>query len=188
MGLDASNEFDDYFFKRVDNNLLVFAAGNAEPIEFSIVNSSDSQIEMAIDQPTQNLATTSSTLRVEEFQTNVSGLERVTRFSGRSLASIELLNRTAAQESLSTIDAAIDAISVSQSQMGAFLNRLERAAENLSEYLTNSSASRSRILDADYAKETVDLAKNQIISQAALAMLAQANQSSQTVLTLLGNR
>lgn len=188
LGLDASNEFDDYFFKRVDNNLLVFVSGNAEPVEFSIVNSSDSQIEMTIDKPTQNLATTSSTLRVEEFQTNISGLERITRFSGQSLSSINLLSRTAAQESLSTIDAAIDAISFSQSQMGAFLNRLERAAENLSEYLTNSSASRSRILDADYAKETIELAKNQIISQAALAMLAQANQSSQTVLTLLGNR
>jgi flagellin len=188
LGLDASSEFDDYFFKRIDNNLLVFVSSNAEPVEFSLVNSSDSQIAMAIDTPTQNLATTSSTLRVEEFQTNIAGLERVTRFSGRSLSSIDLLSRAAAHDSLSTIDAAIDAVSLSQAQIGAFLNRLERAADNLSEYLTNSSASRSRILDADYAKETVDLAKNQIISQAALAMLAQANQSSQSVLALLGNR
>lgn len=185
VGLDASSEFDDYFFKQIDNNLLVFAASNVEPIEFSIINSSDSEIKMAVDQPTQNLATTSSTLRVEEFQTNISGLERITSFSGRSLSSIDLLTRTAAHESLSTIDVAIDAISFSRTQMGAFLNRLERAAENLSEYLTNTSASRSRILDADYAKETVDLAKNQIISQAAIAMLAQANQSTQSVLSLL---
>ncbi len=188
LGLDASTKFDDYFFKRVDNNLLVFVGSNVEPIEFSIINSNDSQIEMAIDTPTQNLATTSSMLRVEEFQTNIAGLDRVTRFSGRSLSSIDLLSRTTAHDSLSTIDAAIDSVSLSQAQIGAFLNRLERAAENLSEYLANSSASRGRILDADYAKETVDLAKNQIISQAALAMLAQANQSSLSVLALLGIR
>lgn len=185
LGLDTSNEFDNYFFKRVDNNLLVFAASNAEPVELSIINSSDSQIKMVVDQPTQNLATTSSTLRVAEFHTNITGLERITHFSGRSLASIDLLSRTSAYESLSTIDAAIDTISFSRTQIGAFLNRLERAAENLSEYLLNTNAARSRILDADYAKETVDLAKNQIISQAALAMLAQANQSTQSVLMLL---
>jgi flagellin-like hook-associated protein FlgL len=183
--LDNSTEFDGYFFKQVDNNLLVFAAGDRESFDFDIVNSSDSQIKMAIDEPEQNLMTTSSTLRPEQFLTNIEGLERVTRSSGKSLSSIDLLNGNSARESISTIDVAIDIISSSRAQMGAFLNRLESVSVNLSEYLLNTTNSRSRILDTDYAQETVALAKNQIISQSALAMLAQANQSAQTVLALL---
>jgi len=183
--LDNSTEFDGYFFKQVDNNLLVFAAGDRESFDFDIVNSSDSQIKMAIDEPEQNLMTTSSTLRPEQFLTNIEGLERVTRSSGKSLSSIDLLNGNSARESITTIDVAIDIISSSRAQMGAFLNRLESVSVNLSEYLLNTTNARSRIQDTDYAQETVALAKNQIISQSALAMLAQANQSAQTVLALL---
>ena len=183
--LDNSTEFDGYFFKQVDNNLLVFAAGDRESFDFDIVNSSDSQIQMAIDEPEQNLMTTSSTLRPEQFLTNIEGLERVTRSSGKSLSSIDLLNGNSARESITTIDVAIDIISSSRAQMGAFLNRLESVSVNLNEYLLNTTNARSRIQDTDYAQETVALAKNQIISQSALAMLAQANQSAQTVLALL---
>jgi flagellin-like hook-associated protein FlgL len=183
--LDNASEFDGYYFKRVDNNLLVFAASNIEPVEFSIANSSNSQIEMKIDEPTQNLATTSSTVQIEQFLKNVKNLERSNQKNEKSLFSIDLLSSNSSRASIATIDAAIDAVSSSRAQIGAFLNRLERASENLSEYFTNTSAARSRIIDADYAKETVNLAKNQIISQAAIAMLAQANQSSQSVLSLL---
>jgi len=183
--LDNAAEFDGYYFKRVDNNLLVFAASNIEPVEFSVVNSSNSQIEMKIDEPTQNLATTSSTVQIEQFLKNIKNLERTNQQNEKSLFGIDLLSSNSSRASIATIDAAINAVSSSRAQIGAFLNRLERASENLSEYFTNTSAARSRIIDADYAKETVDLAKNQIISQAAIAMLAQANQSSQSVLSLL---
>jgi flagellin len=69
--------------------------------------------------------------------------------------------------------------------MGAYQNRLGASISNLESTSMNLSASRSRILDTDYAKETTNLAKSQIISQAATAMLAQANQSGQSVLALL---
>ena len=72
-----------------------------------------------------------------------------------------------------------------RSEMGAVQNRLEYTITNLSNISTNTSAARSRIMDTDYAKETSSLAKAQIISQAATAMLAQANQSGQSVLALL---
>ena len=68
---------------------------------------------------------------------------------------------------------------------GASLNRLEYAADNLANVSQNTSASRSRILDADYASETTELARTQIIQQAATAMLSQANQQAQSVLALL---
>ena len=69
--------------------------------------------------------------------------------------------------------------------MGAVMNRLQYAADNLSKVSANATESRSRVLDADYAKETTELARTQIIAQAGTAMLAQANQVKQTVLSLL---
>ena len=81
---------------------------------------------------------------------------------------------------------ALDKVSESRSMMGAVMNRLEHVVDNLTNVSTNSSASRSQIEDADYAKASTDLAKSQIMSQAATAVLAQANTSQQTVLKLLG--
>ena len=81
---------------------------------------------------------------------------------------------------------ALDKVSESRSMMGAVMNRLEHVVDNLTNVSTNSSASRSQIEDADYAKASTDLAKSQIMTQAATAVLAQANTSQQTVLKLLG--
>ena len=83
------------------------------------------------------------------------------------------------------MDAAIEAASTERATYGAFINRLEHAADNLTNVAQNTDSSRSRIEDADYAAETSELARTQIISQAATAMLAQANQAKQTVLALL---
>jgi len=83
------------------------------------------------------------------------------------------------------ISAAIDLLNVERSKLGAAINRLEYAADNLSNVAQNTSASRSRVLDADYASETTELARTQIIQQAATAMLSQANQQAQSVLALL---
>ena len=83
------------------------------------------------------------------------------------------------------LDSAITRLNAHRATIGATLNRLEYAADNLSNVAQNTSASRSRILDADYAAETTELAKTQIIQQAATAMLSQANQQAQSVLALL---
>ena len=81
-------------------------------------------------------------------------------------------------EGISNVDGA-------RASLGASMSRLEYAADNLTNVAQNSSAARSRILDADYAAETTELARTQIIQQAGTAMLAQANQSQQQVLALL---
>lgn len=86
---------------------------------------------------------------------------------------------------LSNLDTAINAIGSYRSTLGASINRLNYAADNLQNVSTNTSASRSRILDTDYAQATTELARTQIIQQAATAMLAQANQQPQSVLSLL---
>ena len=90
-----------------------------------------------------------------------------------------------AQQAITEIDAAINGAAAERSKYGAYMSRLQYAADNLSNVATNTAASRSQIADADYASETTELARAQIISQASTAMLAQANQVKQTVLALL---
>lgn len=91
-----------------------------------------------------------------------------------------------AQAVINLCKTALDKVSESRSMMGAVMNRLEHVVDNLTNVSTNSAASRSQIEDADYAKASTELAKSQIMSQAATAVLAQANTSQQTVLKLLG--
>jgi len=105
--------------------------------------------------------------------------------TGQTVSSIDLSTQTGSQSALSILDKAIDTITNSRANLGAYQNRFEAAISNLQTTSTNLQASRSRILDTDYAKETTNLAKAQIVQQAATAMLAQANQSSQSVLALL---
>jgi flagellin len=91
-----------------------------------------------------------------------------------------------AQAVIIQVKKALDKVSETRSMMGATMNRLEHVVDNLTNVSMNSAASRSQIQDADYAKASTDLAKSQIMSQAATAVLAQANTSQQTVLKLLG--
>lgn len=98
---------------------------------------------------------------------------------------LDLADAAEASANLEAIDAALIKVTDARADMGAYQNRLTAAISNLENTSMNLTASRSRILDTDYAKETTNLAKAQIIQQAATAMLAQANQSSQSVLALL---
>jgi flagellin len=105
--------------------------------------------------------------------------------NGIKVSTIDVSTQGGAQLAITALDAAMKSVSMNQAQLGAYQNRLESAISNLTEGSTNMNASRSRVLDTDYAKESTNLAKAQIITQAATAMLAQANQSAQSVLALL---
>ena len=113
------------------------------------------------------------------------GYTATTTTAGAGVSSIDLTTASGSQDALTTLDSAINTITDSRAAMGAYQNRLTASIANLETTSMNLSASRSRILDTDYAKETTNLAKSQIIQQAATAMLAQANQSGQSVLALL---
>jgi flagellin len=108
-----------------------------------------------------------------------------TATAGAGVSTVDLTTATGSQTALSTLDKAINTITDARAAMGAYQNRLTASIANLESSSMNLQASRSRILDTDYAKETTNLAKSQIIQQAATAMLAQANQSAQSVLALL---
>ena len=95
------------------------------------------------------------------------------------------MTATTAQSLISNIDASIKFVNGQRANMGATINRLQYTLDNLTNIETNTEASRSRIEDTDYSHATAQLAKNNIIQQAATAMLAQANQQPQAVLQLL---
>ena len=91
----------------------------------------------------------------------------------------------AAQTTIAELDSALETINQQRSTIGAGINRLTYAADNLTNISSNVTASRSTVMDTDYAEASTQLSKTQIIQQAATAMLAQANQQPQTVLQLL---
>ena len=105
--------------------------------------------------------------------------------SSGSVAQVSVLTADDATAALATIDDALTYVNAERSKLGAIENRLGHTIDNLSNVITNTEASRSRIMDTDYGVETAELARSQIIQQAATAMLAQANQSTQSVLSLL---
>jgi flagellin len=113
------------------------------------------------------------------------GSTTATTVAGAGVSTISLLSAASSQSSLTVLDSAINTITDARASMGAYQNRLTASITNLETTSMNLQASRSRILDTDYAKETTNLAKSQIVQQAATAMLAQANQSAQSVLALL---
>jgi len=102
-----------------------------------------------------------------------------------SVASVSLVSQAGSSTALSVIDQALTQVNNTRSALGGLMNRFAATVSNQGTTIANLAASRSRIMDTDYAVETTNLAKAQIIQQAATAMLAQANQSSQSVLALL---
>jgi flagellin len=98
-----------------------------------------------------------------------------------------MLSKEGAMASITNIDAAMKSVSTQRSELGAISNRLSHTVSNMTNVSTNLSAARGGIEDADFALETTQLAKNQILQQASTAMLAQANASKQNVLSLLQN-
>ena len=102
-----------------------------------------------------------------------------------SVGGIDISSRTAANSAITTIQSAIENVSTERSRLGAFQNRLEHTINNLGASSENLTAAESRIRDVDMAKEIMAYTKNNILTQAATAMLAQANQQPQSVLQLL---
>jgi flagellin len=102
-----------------------------------------------------------------------------------AVSQISILTQNGAANALNVIDKALSYVNTERAKLGAVENRLTHTIDNLTNIVTNTQASKSRITDTDYAAETGKLARAQIIQQAATAMLAQANQAPQSVLALL---
>jgi flagellin len=105
--------------------------------------------------------------------------------TGTAVSATNVLTAANAQSALATIDAAISSVNTSRASLGSYQNRFESTIASLQTTNENLNASRGRIKDADFAKETSNLSRAQVLQQAGTAMLAQANQSAQGVLSLL---
>ena len=105
--------------------------------------------------------------------------------TGLAVNAESLTTFTASQSAITTIDASIEMVNSARSTMGATMNQLSYSADNMVNISTNIAASRSTVMDTDYATASATLSKTQIIQQAATAMLAQANQQPQSVLSLI---
>jgi flagellin len=108
-----------------------------------------------------------------------------TATAGAGVSSLDLTTAGGAGNAITTIDAALATIDAARGDLGAIQNRFESTIANLQNVAENVSAARSRIVDADFASETANMTKAQVMQQAGVAMLAQANQLPQTVLSLL---
>ena len=115
----------------------------------------------------------------------VEGSESASSSSSSSLAQVTVATSEGALAALDSIDAALSFILEQRGMVGALENRLSHTISNLSNVVLNTEAAKGRIVDADFAAETGNLTKNQILQQAATSMLAQANQAKQGILALL---
>ena len=113
------------------------------------------------------------------------GVTATSNVYGTDLSAIAIDTDTGANGAIAKLDTALNGINAQRAVFGAGMNRLEYSIDNLTNVSENAMASRSRIEDADYAAETSELARTQIIQQAGTAMLTQANQQTQSVLALL---
>ena len=111
----------------------------------------------------------------------------ITGIDGTDLTStaLDVTTTTLAGTTIDNVDTALDSVNTTRASLGAGMSRLESAVNSLTNNVTNLSDARSRIEDTDYSTETTAMAKAQILSQASTAMIAQANQSQQNVLSLL---
>ncbi len=149
------------------NGQSLFSAGGSATFSFQI----------GINSGANNVITVSIS------KTDVSGLGGGTSLSGTNIGAV-----TSAQAVLASIDSAISQVTSNRGSLGAMQNRLESIIRNLAVSIENSTAAYSRIRDVDVAEETANYTKGQILVQAGVSVLAQANQQPSVALALLGGR
>lgn len=123
--------------------------------------------------------------QVDEFMSGKLGVQTSEAKSNVGITNLDISTQAGAWEALASIDSAIDQVNAARADLGALQTRFEKAIENIDIQNENISAARGRIVDADFATETANLSRAQILQQAGTAMVAQANQLPQGVLSLL---
>jgi len=194
---DGDDIFIEHFSDTGTTTNLTVEAGNFDGTSW------EAEVDVVSAGTGVNDAIVSGVVRMESSQAfTVSGQEAgaspntaVTGYFGNNnaggtatlsaVSSLSVATTAGAQSAISVIDGALGRVNEVRSELGAVSNRLDYTMSNLGNIVINTEASRSRIEDADFAKVTGDLTKSQIMSQAATAMLAQANASKQGVLSLL---
>ena len=167
--------------------LAAFAVSGAsnESITFGGTTLTEGGTVAAVRTGTIELVSSKGALSTANASAQIFASAGVNNASFSSIAAVDVTTATGASNALAVIDAALAQVNGARAELGAVQNRFTATVANLGISSENLTASRSRILDADYAKETAELTRTQILQQAGTAMLAQANQIPQNVLTLL---
>ena len=153
----------------------------ADSTKFNKISLLDGSLETSGSGVTFQIGANNETY--EQVELNVSNMG--TSASGLNIEDVDLSSQADAQSAIGTLDSAIAAVSTARADLGAMQNRLEHTVNNLGVTSENLTAAESRIRDVDMAKEMMAYTKNNILTQAAQAMLAQANMQPQGVLQLL---
>ena len=148
-------------------------------------NPLDTAITAPISGDTALLTAAQSSARVQTLKINFGENATERGFMYQSKHNVTISDPESAISALDFVDAAAKVVNESRARMGATMSRIEFTINNLMNVVENTEEAKSRVLDTDYAKESAELAKAQILAQAGTAMLAQANQSQQYVLNLL---
>ena len=180
-----------YTFSRTDNNDLFRSgqtSGTATVVaeaRIKLDSTNNSPILIDVGENETDAAATHGFIEqnvgAADFDTNTATMGT----SGSSMVGLSIASSADANSALSQLDNAIDTVNSIRSDLGALQNRLDHTINNLSSVSNNTEGAKGRIMDTDFASETANLTKQQILSQAATSMLAQANQSKQGILALL---
>jgi flagellin len=142
-------------------------------------------IDLEINWLNTEISNIASYTKFNNFAVSAAGGTFASAFDGSTTAMAIPTFLTTAGTTVSAVDTAINSIATYRGTLGAYINRLEYTVNNLSNVSANTSAAHSRIMDTDYAAESAEVAKGQILQQAGASILAQANQAPQYVLSLL---
>ena len=160
-------------------------AGTTFKIKGSGLPATDTAITPPIPGDEALLADARASARVQKLKINFGEDSTERGFMYQSTHNVTISDPESAVSALDFVDTAARLVSESRARMGATMSRIEYTINNLMNVVENTEEAKSRVLDTDYAKESAELAKAQILAQAGTAMLAQANQSQQYVLNLL---
>ena len=159
--------------------------GTTFKIRGSGLAATDTAITAPVAGDTALLTDAQASARVQKLKINFGEDSTERGFMYQSTHNVTISDPESAISALDFVDAAAKVVNESRARMGATMSRIEFTINNLMNVVENTEEAKSRVLDTDYAKESAELAKAQILAQAGTAMLAQANQSQQYVLNLL---
>jgi len=162
------------------------AAASGATVKFTHQTANSNETDLVISGKASQVITQGSAAAVTEAKNESAFGDAVLYWNNGGIpTAINIASVGNSEFAIDQLDKAILGMATERAKYGAYMSRLEHSSDNLLNVAQNTDQSRSRIEDADYAVETSELARTQIISQASTAMLAQANQSKQSVLTLL---
>ena len=170
--IQADDDYGDLLF-------TVAANSDGDGLEFTYKTAGAITTDPTVTEAASDVTVTEDTAGTAATTGVVMGADN----SGMTATTASITTETA--NIIDTLDTAISGVTTQRATFGAVMNRLEYTVDNLANVSQNTSASMSRIADADYAAETTELARTQIIQQAGTALLSQANQQAQSVLALL---